>query len=372
LKNHAARSGAQKTKRKGVAPPSDNKVRRQVRLAFFGSDMRKIMHIARAGAICLALFLAVCVPAGAGEAPPADWARGRALVSNPEGESVWQQGFFRIIYHTKGEHAVPSTDINANGVPDYVEDAATQLAVSHHIFCNIGGFQNPLESPRYAGANYLRVLVYNRARLKGASGLCFDEPSLAPDYSATPKDGARPALPRVRVITLWISHDIDPKKNLTPSHEYFHHIQNGMTHFKNPWYYEGMARWSEDALGVRPEFPLHDPLRDIPHGLFAASYDAASMFWNPLSRLCANTDIPLPDDDPVLRFTYTNGKPVLRDRKFSGARLLREILERLAVLEKEPFLRYNYGDWSEANQRNQLNNPYIINAAREAATEVCP
>ena len=84
-----------------------------------------------------------------------DWSHGRLLVSNPEGESVYVWGVFRIIYYTQGEHAVPETDLNHNGIPDFVEDVALQLVVAHHIFCNLMGFPVPLNSSRYPGVQFV-------------------------------------------------------------------------------------------------------------------------------------------------------------------------------------------------------------------------
>jgi hypothetical protein len=98
---------------------------------------------------------------------------GALVFSSSQDASVWQQGPFRIIFHSRGEHAVPPEDGNANGVPDVVEDMATQLNVAHHIFCDISGFRDPLKAARNKGVSYIDVYIYSRAKLNGANGAAF-------------------------------------------------------------------------------------------------------------------------------------------------------------------------------------------------------
>jgi hypothetical protein len=353
---------------RGDPPPSGNKVRRQFRLTLFGSDMRKIMHIAVIGAICLALFLAGSVPAGARETPPADWARGRAVVSNPEGESVWQQGFFRIIYHTKGEHAVPSTDANANGVPDYVEDAATQFAVAHHIFCDINGFRNPLESERYKGVSFVDVFVNSRARLNGRNGRAFQKPERA----------RPPAAPGARALRIRISRDLNVKKNLTPAHEYFHHIQNGTTYLTNAWFHEGTAVWSADALAAvaakkaaweQVDRMLYDP--DGIEELYSLAYDANNRLWSLLANLCPDDEKNLPPDDPVLRSVYSDGTPVLKDFIFRGVPVMRAVMRQFAAVESAAFEGNDPRRLSFQERSNPGTYPVMLQGVRNVVDRLC-
>ncbi len=45
-----------------------------------------------------------------------------------------------------------------------------------------------------------------------------------------------------------ISSKVDPKHNVTPSHELFHIYQNSVMMFKQSWLTEGLARWSESLF----------------------------------------------------------------------------------------------------------------------------
>ena len=285
------------------------------------------------------------------------------------GRYTLQQDFFRIKYYVDGEHAVPAKDTNKNGIPDCVEDVARQLRVAHHVFCEISGFRSPLRSPRYPGLAYVDVSMLHRSRLRNVNGLAFDKAQSAGD----------PDNPSARAVVIAIAADLDPKNNVTPAHEYFHLIQNGMTYFKNTWFYEGMARWSEDALDIRkmavPNQAAVAAMLENPAelaGLFAMSYNAAQKLWNALGNLCPNASIALPVDDPILDLTYSDGTPVMKDRSFTGARMMREILAGFAAVEHEPFSKHQYGAWSSAVRRDPRNNPYLVEAIRNTASDVCP
>jgi hypothetical protein len=285
------------------------------------------------------------------------------------GRYTLQQDFFRIKYYVVGEHAVPAADTNKNGIPDFVEDLARQLRVAHHVFCEISGFHSPLASAHYPGLAYVDVCVYNRSKMNNVNGRAFDAAQSAKD----------PGNPAARSVVIHIAADIDVKKNLTPAHEYFHQIQNGISRFKNSWYYEGMARWSEDSLGIRKmEAPNKTDLAAVMEDsagqdtLFAMTYKAAQKLWIPLGNLCSNASIVLPDNDPILDQTYSDGTPVMQDRIFTGARMMREILAGFAAVEDAPFSLYQYGAWSGAARRDPRNNPYMVEVIRKSAANVCP
>lgn len=59
-------------------------------------------------------------------------------------EFISPSGKFRIHYETSGSHAVPSEDINSNGIPDYVEEVAEASDSSYnHEILNLG-FTDPI------------------------------------------------------------------------------------------------------------------------------------------------------------------------------------------------------------------------------------
>ena len=81
-------------------------------------------------------------------------------------------GFFRINYYTSGEHSVPLTDLNSNGVPDYVERIAEYMDYSYTYECVENGFQSP---PFAAAGGYMSVYV---AAMDGVYG--FTTPLSSP------------------------------------------------------------------------------------------------------------------------------------------------------------------------------------------------
>ncbi len=326
--------------------------------------------------LCLALFIFVATVSFVAEG------QGKLLARGHGKYSIWQEGFFRIKFMSEGEEAVPLDDFNNNGYPDYVEDIAMQLRVAHHVFCNLSGFPSPLDSPRYKGAKYIDVVIRDKTAIHNMNGLTFDELSFRPDTQGADKAVLDNKLPKVPVLIIGISRSIDPKKNLTPTHEYFHQIQNGMTFFKNPWFYEGMAVWSESALGTSKATKQQEDAEQVLNALvedaefranvFKASYKAGGMVWKPLAKLCSKASIVFPDVDEVLEFTYTDGSPVMQDREFFGAQMMRLILVKLGELENIPFTRFNYQTWTEANQRRTENNEFIVEAVTSVAAILCP
>jgi hypothetical protein len=298
-----------------------------------------------------------------------DWSQGRLILSNSDsqGRSVYERGFFRIIFFTQGKDAVNPTDLNGNGVPDFVEDVALQLVVAHHIYCELAGFQHPLRSERYKEVSYIDVFL--RSRGDGPNGLAFQ----------TAQRAHVPAAPRARALPMKIAIEITPQRNVTPAHEYFHLIQYATVHMISPWYLEGMAAWSRDAfVATKPsQTPreevnrlLHDPAGEAE--LFAASYNAAALLWNPLASLCPDGAEHLPKDDPLLRSRYVDGSPVLKDFIFRGAPIMRRVLQEFARLERQAFVDNGYEAWNLANRRDRRNYAYMLPGGQERDGKLLP
>ncbi|OXS28697.1 MAG: hypothetical protein BCS36_10690 [Desulfovibrio sp. MES5] len=321
--------------------------------------------------------------------------------------SIFQQGIFRIKFMREGEDAVPLEDTNNSGCPDYVENVAKQLMVAYHLFCIVGGFPSPLDSPRYKGTKYIDVTIRGNAAMRGLNGVAYDATSLRPDPKNVDATLADRDLPRVPVLVIGLNNKVDPKRNPTPAHEFFHQIQNGMAYSKNPWFYEGMAAFSEDAFRLRQgasaldnktrqataqEFPprekrqmgeptadsarstlkaiVHDP--QYRASVFKSSYSAAKSVWRPLGNLCPDAGFVLSERDPIFSYSYSDGTPVLQNGNMAGFNLMRRTLEKLGKFETIPFLRFNYQKWTEVNQRRPENNDAIVEALVNAAAELCP
>ena len=310
--------------------------------------------------------------APAGNAPSAapvepEWFHGRLLVSNPEGENVYARGVFRIIYCTRGEHAVPETDLNHNGIPDFVEDAALQFVVAHHLFCNLMGFPDPLKSARYKDVSFIDVFVNSRKRV-GSNGRTFQMPEHAHP----------PALPQDRALRVRIARDLPIQRNVTPAHEYFHLIQNGATQLTNAWFHEGMAVWAHDAMMDIPpkeatwaqvEKYLYDPKGM--EELYASSYKAGELLWIPLALLCPDGEEHLPASDPLLQSRYVDGTPVLKDFILRGAPVMRSLLRAFGTVADRVFRDNAYTEWSYENRASARNYPYLIQAIRDVTERQC-
>ncbi|MDR2054580.1 MAG: hypothetical protein LBQ10_01720 [Desulfovibrio sp.] len=240
----------------------------------------------------------------------------------------------------------------------------------------------PLKSPRYEGARYIYVVIRSKRALNGARGLAYDEISLQNDLTGILSGIMKGRRVRIPVLTIALSNDIDPKKNRTPTHEYFHMVQNGMTHFKNSWFYEGMAVWSEAALGGtryvgtlkrQPENVWESFRNDASflEKIFSSSYQAGNDLWRPLAGLCPAADPPLRPTEKTMSFAYTDGTLVVQNLGLQGTRTMRRVLEQLGNAETLPFVRLAYEKWTEANQRRIENNVFIVDAIAEAVKETC-
>jgi hypothetical protein len=222
------------------------------------------------------------------------------------------------------------------------------------VFCHIAGFPDPLDSPFYPHRRYIDVYLFNRKLMNGGNGRNFSTPFPIRDPD---ERGARSSY-------IHILNTLDVTGNPTPAHEFFHQIQNGMTRVTNTWFYEGTARWSEEALHIQhttarrpdtprrnspanamdyplsylPEHPrkgLWDLLEDPAHvaRFLSLAYDAALLLWIPLANCSPGDRIVLPGDDPVLKLTYSNGIPVVKRHVFAGARIIRAVLEELGATQ---------------------------------------
>jgi hypothetical protein len=169
-----------------------------------------------------------------------------------------------------------------------------------------------------------------------------------------------------------VATTIKAPANLTPAHEFFHLIQNSVTFFKNRWYTEGTARWSERALGTgglglergSGVWPLPE---EKAASIFTMAYDASEQFWNPL---CAKVDRDgtIPESPALERLQsmrYTDGTPVLKDVQLTGWRFIRDVLAGLDSVDDVAFRELGYDRWSEVNQRSPKNDAYILRVVEE-------
>lgn len=272
-------------------------------------------------------------------------------------------GVVRVFYATEGESAIDPADLDESGIPDRVEDVARQIWAARKLFCEVLGFPDPFDSPRFVGANCIQVSLLDRSRIKGMNGVAY---RVAQTAKAIPE-----GRPGDRSLVIAVATTVDATSNATPAHEFFHLIQYGSTYLSNRWFLEGMARWSEQGLGKGgigkkrlssdAGWPQNVETRKR---LFAMSYDAAQLLWNPLAEI-VDSDRKLAIQDfpaDLTTLSYSDGGKVLKDDLFSGAALMRDILIELNKADDQVMADLGYEEWTLENQGNEKNDDYLYDA----------
>ena len=270
-------------------------------------------------------------------------------------------GKLRVFYETSGPHAVSAEDANGNGVPDHPEDVAAQAMGAWQLWTCLG-FADPLQTPRYAGAAWIDVHLLSKETIK-TNGVAYDELQ----HFSRPGDAEG-----TTSLCFDVATSVKAPANLTPAHEMFHLLQNCVCFFKNRWFTEGTARWSEKALGKGglPEGirrTVWPPEPAAMEAIFAGAYDTAATYWGPL--LASDDEIgTLPEERlprSLLDAHYANGEPVLKDRQLTGWELIREILTALDAEDDLVFRERKLDRWSEVEQRSDANNAILHRVVQE-------
>lgn len=149
--------------------------------------------------------------------------------------------------------------------------------------------------------------------------------------------------------------------NVTPEHELFHLYQYGYTHFKNPWYLEGLAASMEfyfrNGLALAESEPLPKTAAEI-NSLLKRSY-SAKVFWNKMLQSCM-------DESMLDKFGAQN----LHSAEVSN-NWLKALLEELAVQDAKAAKDrgFNPVRWSEKEQRSGSNHPYILQGVQNSLSQ---
>lgn len=264
---------------------------------------------------------------------------------------------FRIIYATQGPHAPPNaSDINKNGIPDQVEDIATQMVTASRIYSQVLGLKQPLSMPRYARVKSVDVFLLN---MKKGNGLAYDE---VINYRLGFDGGDGRCTLRVD-----LKNNL-PRQNVSPAHELFHLYQYSYSMFKARWFLEGTARWAEYALrpGAGPQKPLPATGEAVRSQVFSQTYRASGL-WN---RLAVITDplgrLHLPQD--LAEMTYVDGSTVIHDDIIHGPAFILAVFEELerlsiSVSSRNGWNRYN---WKETDQKSPVHDEEIFHAVMRA------
>jgi len=264
---------------------------------------------------------------------------------------------FRLFYTMQGVHGIPNykkTDSNLDGIPDYIENLANRLVVSDYIFKEIFKFRNPLDSPRYKDkAKFIDIhLMASKNNGSAGDAIIYFNYRNFPSLSDS-------------VITIKLSNKLSIR-NMTPTHELFHLYQNGYTMFKNRWYTEGTARWSEyifkKGVGSRESLPNNSVEL---MSLLSKTYGSKT-FWHQLAYLFDKNDgqfeLPITSSDNM-KILFSE---IVEDKSIYGYGFMKKLLEELDFMDD--FASNDYGvdnyKWKETLQKSSSNNNYILCALK--------
>ena len=285
----------------------------------------------------------------------ANWKSERESLDN-----VYILGDFRVFYTFNGEHALSlenKVDLNENSIPDYVENIAQRLYLTKEVFINLLGFQDPLKSKRYKDVKYIDVHIMSSE--KSSAG---DEIITFKYKIFNTKD---------KVISMQVRNNLT-KKTLTPSHEYFHILQNSYTMFKNRWYSESTARWSESIFkkGAAKQDNLPNSQKQIKE-LFDKTYSAEGICGK-LRYLC-NTNNGVFKNKKDLKTDIPSYPNLIEDSTVYGYKFIKVFLENLELMSDyvSKIRDFDEFDWDEKEQKSNENNIFILKALLKTINEEC-
>lgn len=281
--------------------------------------------------------------------------------------AIYQQGVVYVIYDATGEAAPQNpADLNANGVPDIVEDIATQVNAARELFHGELNFPDPLKSERFKGVTSIEIDIQSKERMTRDNGKSFTGMA----YSKVRKNSKHN--PNEQALHFRIANTVDPRKNSAPTHEYFHLIQYSSTYFQNKWFLEGMARWSQDAVSKINKYPDGKNVAQILNNeteeeqLFRKSYGASKFLWYPLA-VNMNDKVTI-SPKLVNKYRYVNGSRVFHDDVFYGPNVMLKTLQVMKANEEfaatsEQFANVN--EWRQKGRGDARNNKIIMDCVRE-------
>lgn len=300
------------------------------------------------------LFLASLQIACAEQPPSAQSACRTVDLKNAQHfNQVYKKDEFQVFYSTLANSAhrlKNSKDQNKNGIPDYVEDVMTQAIASREIF-KAAGFRHPLNSPRYQNVENISIFIQS---LKG-NGVAYEAPARHPNMIH--------AMPYS--LVLHISTDLrDFPGNYwtTVTHELFHLYQYGYTQFKNTWYLESLANWSERALRIDLSTGTKK-LPTLPQNVARLEKDILGQgyhhLWRRLAVIEKKDRLSIPPHLQKMR--YSDGSLVFKDQEWRNTALVLNVMQNLerASLNISQEKKWDAYNWKEADQRLKTWDPII-------------
>lgn len=263
--------------------------------------------------------------------------------------------YFRFSIEEEVDKGLSKSFIN----DDYLLDTYNQLYVANQIFVDVLKLNAPLNTDRYKKAKFINITLEESDKVYG---ITYDE--VVANKHSDISDC---------FVGMKISSKVDPKHNVTPSHELFHIYQNSVMMFKQSWLTEGLARWSESLFksGTSDETPLPQNREQL-LTVFDSSY-GASKFWTRLFKLVdEDSEFEIPSH--LNTITYTDGSPIIKDNKAYGVSFISTLFHELSVESKnvsDEKGRELYA-WKEKDQKSSDLNPYIWRAVKRAVYKTIP
>jgi len=176
-------------------------------------------------------------------------------------DSVYESAFFNIHYDVNGKYAVPSTDLNVNLIPDYVEWLSSIFDSVSKKYVKLGLNMPPADN--FGGNDsydvYIGGTIAGEDAIEvGTYGFVSPEDSLG--------NNAETTIGELTSFTSWMclnydyswigegsQGEIDTAVAVTIAHEFMHAIQMGYNLDMDSWFMEGIAVWSEEY-----SFPGYD------------------------------------------------------------------------------------------------------------------
>jgi hypothetical protein len=151
------------------------------------------------------------------------------------------EGHYKIHYDTTGTNAVPTTDANSNGIPDYVENLALYADSSYRTEITYLGYRIPPSDGSAGGDSKYDIYTENMPYY-GYTQPELPGPQPWNDYTSY-----------ISVHNNFIGFppNTDPEGNqkgamkVTVAHEYFHAVQFGYDVYEAEWFMEISSTWME-------------------------------------------------------------------------------------------------------------------------------
>ena len=269
----------------------------------------------------------------------------------------------RIFYTSTGSNALTTTtDLNANGVPDYVENVATQLDVSRKVFNSLG-FKDPLESARLRAAQSIDV------HLRDVSPYSVSTILYPVKYNYNSLMSDKCSL----VILMSNTSLFDIENGSTPAQRMFRLFQLGYSMFRRPWIYADVSTWASrsvlsGAYGTGYDsFQLPSTLIQMQE-VFDSQNDAGIKFWNRLAYLLTVETSTMQISQALKNRKYVNNSIVVKDDLWKGGAILRATSQMLDVEDDMVDLQTNRPpyQWTDAEQTSNAHDIRLLNLIQRA------